>query len=729
MRKLIRRKFRTLFNLVYNKPIGTIYMLHRVHPFEKGKLSLNENMKVSPEFLERFILERLDKYEFLSLDQAIAVIEKKIKLTKPFIVFTFDDGYADNYTYAYPIFKKYNIPFIIYIATGLIDRFTSLWWYQLEDIIMYNNAVSLSNGMYYSCDSISEKETTFLAIRRIIQELPSVDFEIQLRELLSGYSLNFEKYTDELMLTWHQILELSKSPICTIGAHTVTHSRLSNMSITDLNKEITESKSILEDKIKQKVDHFAYPFGTSFEVNDQVVHAVEKSDFISATNTYYGVIRKMDKELFRLKRIMLTETKMKILSVSTSDASGGAARAAWRIHQAVKALGTDSWMLVKNKMTTDSSILPLSDFAPTNSAYRFYEWIRSKIKNKIQHYRWNNYPNREDVFMSDLRSVPLHGALQQLDFDVLHIHWVNLRYLNLNELRKVQKPIVWTLHDCWAFTGICHYFYDCERYKTSCGNCPFLHSGKENDLSAAVWRKKQKIYDGLNLHIVTPSNWLAEAARESALFGRFPVTVIPNPIDTGYFAPGSRQMACELLQLNPDKKYILFGAMNAVRDKNKGFNEFISAMRQFEKIRDYSDVELIIFGADEKLEALNVSLKVHNLGTLHDQQLIAAYRAASVMVVPSLSENLSNIVMESLSCSTPVVAFNIGGNSDMIDHKQNGYLAEPFNPEDLAAGIAWCLDNNANGELSRNARTKVEANYSMERVGEKYVELYKELIK
>ena len=420
---------------------------------------------------------------------------------------------------------------------------------------------------------------------------------------------------------------------------------------------------------------------------------------------------------------------MKILSVSTSDASGGAARAAWRIHQAVKALGTDSRMLVKNKMTTDSSILPLSDFAPTNSAYRFYEWIRSKIKNKIQHYRWNHYPNREDVFMSDLRSVPLHGAFQQLDFDVFHIHWVNLRYLNLIELRKVHKPIVWTLHDCWAFTGICHYFYDCERFKTSCGNCPFLHSGKENDLSAAVWRKKQKIYDGLNLHIVTPSNWLAQAARQSALFGRFPVTVISNPIDTGYFTPGSRQMACELLQLNPDKKYILFGAMNAVRDKNKGFNEFLAAIRYFEDISDYSNVELIIFGANEELGELNIKLKVHNLGMLHDEQLIAAYRATSVMIVPSLSENLSNVIMESLACGTPVAAFNIGGNSDMIDHRQNGYLAEPFNPEDLAAGIAWCLDNNANGELSRNARTKVEANYSMERVGEKYVELYKELIK
>ena len=419
----------------------------------------------------------------------------------------------------------------------------------------------------------------------------------------------------------------------------------------------------------------------------------------------------------------------RILVVSTSDASGGAARAAYRIHRAVQSLGTECWMLVKNKMTTDSNILQLSDYLPTSSAYRIYDWIRNKIKNKIQHYRWNHYPYREDVFMSDLRSVPLHGALQQLDFDVLHLHWINLRFLDIKELKKTKKPIVWTLHDCWAFTGICHYFYTCERYKSTCGNCPFLHSGKENDLSAAVWRKKQKIYNDLDLHIVTPSNWLAQAARESALFGRFPVTVIPNPIDTDYFTPGSRQMAFELLQLNPDKKYILFGAMNAIRDKNKGYNKFLSAIRHFEKMADHSDVELIIFGAGEELGALNIRLNVHNPGMLHDEQLLAVYRAASVMVVPSLSENLSNIIMESLSCGTPVVAFHIGGNSDMIDHKQNGYLAEPFNSEDLAAGIAWCLDNNTSGELSRRARSKVEENYSMQRVGEMYVELYKELIK
>lgn len=309
MIKLIRRKFKTLFNLVYNKPIGTIYMLHRVHPFEKDKLSSNENMKVSPEFLEQFILERLDKYEFLSLDQVVEVVNKKKKLTRPFIVFTFDDGYVDNYIHAFPIFQKYNIPFIIYISTGFIDRFSLLWWHQLEDIIMNNTSVRLSNGMCFSCESSTEKENSFLAIRKIILELPTIDFDNQLRELLSHYSLNFETYSNELMLTWDQIQQMTKISLCTIGAHTITHRRLSELSTKDLNKEITESKKIIEEKIKKDILHFAYPFGTSLEVNMRVVEAVKHSGFVSAINSNGGVVRKLGNDLFRLNRTMLVERK------------------------------------------------------------------------------------------------------------------------------------------------------------------------------------------------------------------------------------------------------------------------------------------------------------------------------------------------------------------------------------------------------------------------------------
>lgn len=306
MNKLIKRKLRTLFNLIYNKPIGVIYMLHRVHQFETGKLSLNENMKVSPEFLERFIVDRIGKYEFISLDKAIDVIQKKIHLSKPFIVFTFDDGYADNYLQAFPIFQKHNIPFTIYVSTGFVDKLSLLWWYQLEDIIMQNNSVKLSNGMSFSCNTISEKEASFLAIRKIILELPASNFDNEVRELLYNYALNFDKYTDELILTWNQILEMSQSPLCTIGAHTITHRRLSELSHTDLIEEINQSKVIIEEKIKKNVAHFAYPFGTNFEVNFEVVDAV-KAGYDSAIYANGGVIRKLDKDLYSLPRTMLVE--------------------------------------------------------------------------------------------------------------------------------------------------------------------------------------------------------------------------------------------------------------------------------------------------------------------------------------------------------------------------------------------------------------------------------------
>ena len=169
--------------------------------------------------------------------------------------------------------------------------------------------------------------------------------------------------------------------------------------------------------------------------------------------------------------------------------------------------------------------------------------------------------------------------------------------------------------------------------------------------------------------------------------------------------------------------------MNAIKDRNKGFAELKSCLQYYEKQFDAKDIEVLTFGSNEKAQFELNHIRTTDLGLLNDQQLRAAYRASDVMVTPSLSENLSNIIMESLSCGTPVVAFNIGGNSDMIDHKLNGYLAEPYNPQDLAAGIAWCLENNTSGELSRRAQNNVEENYSMERVGEMYVELYKELIK
>lgn len=420
--------------------------------------------------------------------------------------------------------------------------------------------------------------------------------------------------------------------------------------------------------------------------------------------------------------------RIKILTVNVSDSSGGAARAAYRIHKAVIEAGVEGQFLVKNKALNDASVLAVGSFDKKYPFSNIIRYVQHKIKNKIQQARWRPYAEREDVFLSDLRSSEIHGALQKIDFDILHLHWINLRFLDLRELRKINKPIVWTLHDCWAFTGICHYFYDCERYTQGCGKCPHLHSDNANDLSAKVWQQKKQIYQGLNMHIVTPSHWLANAARKSSLFSQFPVSVIPNPIDTDYFCPGNKVEACEELKQDASKKYILFGAMNALNDSRKGFVEFKRAMQYFEHHYNDGNTEILIFGSNEapEMELNNIAIK--NLGMLHDKKLLAAYRAAHVMVVPSLSENLSNIIMESLACGTPVVAFNIGGNADMIDHLKNGFLAKSLVIENLAKGINYCLLNNVDGALSEAAREKVVGNFGVEAVGERYKKLYDSLI-
>ena len=422
----------------------------------------------------------------------------------------------------------------------------------------------------------------------------------------------------------------------------------------------------------------------------------------------------------------------KVVSVCTSDSSGGAARAAYRIHQAVKTIGIDSRMFVKQKNTDDPDVIHLRDFIPGNPFYKAFDWVRNKVKNKWQHYIWGRYPNRSPYFMSDLRSTDINGALQKLDYDILHLHWINLRFIPLDKLPK-DKPIVWTLHDSWPFCGVCHYFFDCDNYQKECGCCPSLSSNDTYDLSHTVWVKKRKIYERLNLQIVTPSQWLGECAEKSSLLGRFPITVIPNCIDTFVFRPLKEKEISPkwktLQEKRGEKPLVLYGAMNATTDKIKGFSYLLSALMALEEQRGGNRFEMVVFGTDKPLDEVMTSIPIHYVGYVNDEEdMVSLYNLASAMVVPSLTENLSCTIMESLSCGTPVVAFNIGGNGDMIDHQQNGYLARGRDSQDLSQGILWCLENNKDGQLSKNARQKVMDNFTPEVVGEKYANLYKSIL-
>lgn len=422
---------------------------------------------------------------------------------------------------------------------------------------------------------------------------------------------------------------------------------------------------------------------------------------------------------------------IKVLSVCTS-LGGGAGRAAYRIHQGVRGLGVDSRMLLKEGRSSDPNILTLEGFAPKNPLYKAFDWTRNKCKNKIQHYRWNQYPERDNVFMSDLRGTDLHGALSKLDYDVLHLHWVNLRFVHLKELPK-DKPIVWTLHDSWPFCGVCHYFFECEHYKQECGCCPFLHSDKADDLSHKVWQEKSEIYRDLDLHIVSPSRWLGDCAKQSSLLGRFPVTVIPNCLDVNAFRPlNEKEISPKWRNFQEkrfEKPFVLYGAMNAATDKRKGFANLLSALRLLEQQGHRDDFELVVFGASESELSMNVNIPIHYVGYVgNTEELASLYNLASVMVVPSLTEVFGQTASEALACGVPVVAFQCTGIQEVVNHKVDGYLAKPYESEDLAHGILWCLENNEGNRLGKAGREKVVRNYTFDVVCRQYKALYESVV-
>ena len=282
----------------------------------------------------------------------------------------------------------------------------------------------------------------------------------------------------------------------------------------------------------------------------------------------------------------------------------------------------------------------------------------------------------------------------------------------------------------WPMTGGCHYSKDCDRYKRNCGNCPQLHSTKENDLSRKTWKRKQKAWNNLNITIVTPSMWLAKCARESSLFRNSRIEVIPYGLDTNIYKPIAKKIARDLLGLPQDKQLILFLSLAATSDKRKGFHLLQAALKKLSQESLNNHLEIMVVGASKPKTLPDFGFKSHYLGTLNDDLTLAlAYSAADVFVAPSIQDNLPNTVMEAIACGIPCVAFEIGGMPDMIDHKQNGYLAKPYCTDDLSQGISWILeDSNHYQQLSISARQKTEQQFSQTIQANRYLSLFEELL-
>jgi len=291
----------------YFSGIATIFMLHRVHPFESNKLRPNEDMKVSPEFLENLIQElKSSGYEFISLDRLHNILLTGEKVAKQ-IVFTLDDGYKDNYEIAYPMFKKHNVPFAVYITTSFPDESAKLWWYALEDLIVQNTEIIL-NGTQFNCDTNQNKIDAFMNIRNIIISFEGENFQENLCKLFSAYQIDWTKYCKELAMSWEQVKALSLDPLVTIGGHTKNHFSLNKLSEAEIDFEVLEANRTIASKINKPIEHFAYPFGSSAEIGQREFSIIKKMGFKTVTTTRRGNIYPEHKNYLEcMPRIMLTE--------------------------------------------------------------------------------------------------------------------------------------------------------------------------------------------------------------------------------------------------------------------------------------------------------------------------------------------------------------------------------------------------------------------------------------
>ena len=403
---------------------------------------------------------------------------------------------------------------------------------------------------------------------------------------------------------------------------------------------------------------------------------------------------------------------MKVLLLSTS-LTGGAGGNALALQRGLRKQGVAADVLIER----DEDLPPGVTRRPRSKAERLpLRFERAALRRYEQ--RWPS------TFSIQWAPSGVHRSVAALKPDVVNLHWICGGFVPVKSVPRLGRPLVWTLHDMWPFTGGCHFAETCERYTERCGACPQLASAREHDLSRRVWMRKRRAWRELQVTVVCPSNWLADCARRSALFGDKRVEVIPYGIDTDVFRPLERDAARAALGLPRDVPIILFGAWESSR--RKGMQHLTEALTILARREPRPAPHVVVFGFPWQEDTIG-GLPVTSLGRLDDAATLArAYSAADVFVHPSIADNLPTTVIESLACGTPCSAFRVGGLTDLIDHGRNGTLARPFDAAELAEGIEHVLASGA--EARARARAKVEEQFGQELQARRYRELFEGLL-
>ena len=449
---------------------------------------------------------------------------------------------------------------------------------------------------------------------------------------------------------------------------------------------------------------------------------------------------------------------MRVLHVTNYDNLGGAGIAAYRLHTALRKAGVDSRMLVRTKGSSDPFVSEIGSRRSEVGGQKTADRNRFQRFERLQRARraFQRLPVRARGWMGakltkalgmegcSLNIFPtgLHKVLNASDADVIHLHWVNNEMISIKEVAKIKKPLVWTLHDCWPFLGAEHHSSEWNDAGVSeywsrgvgdGGQTPTTSNQQSvtrdklyNAVNKYIFRLKERAWKQLRISFVAPSSWMAEQVWQSRLFSDVPIAVIPNCLNLNVFQPLEKTECRRRWNLPQDKKLILFGAYNPM-DLNKGMDLLEKALLAMPE-SDRNGVELAVFGADGSHDI--AELKTHWLGVVSfEEEMAELYNTADAVCVPSRRESFGQTASEAMACGVPVVAFRTSGLKDIVDHQENGWLADPYDAEDFCRGIRWILNRRRGNEtLSVRARAKAESLIAYPTAAQQYAPVYKDLI-
>ena len=377
-------------------------------------------------------------------------------------------------------------------------------------------------------------------------------------------------------------------------------------------------------------------------------------------------------------------------------------------------------MIVQKKLTSDRTII-----SPVSSVDKSMALLRPHIDRlPLIFEKQNTYELISSNWFGNSKIVEMINDAKP---DIVNVHWINKGFLSLHDLLKIEAPVVFTIHDSWIFTGGCHIPGDCCKYIDECKSCPkFQNKWSIFDPVWSNFKKKRLKFSDSKFQFVAVSRWMEAKIKESSILGNSPVLVIPNTLDCTIFRPTHKKFCRDLLGLNNDNRKVLcFGAMSATTDLNKGGDLLLAALR----FLDPALYKIIVFGSSNSDYFSSVPHDIKYFDEIKDERLMAViYNSADIFVMPSRLESFGQTASEAMACGTPVCAFSTSGLIDIVDHKINGYLATPFDPQDLARGIEWLSINKEKCDISNRCRNKAINKFSFDPVAQKYHELFLEII-